>query len=260
MAAVEKIIEVKNLDFSWKDQPVLSDISFELIAGSFTVMMGRNGSGKSTLMRIMGGLLPYDKGWLKVNGKELNHLKARERARYIGFMAQKHQGVFPFSVQEVVLTGRAAHVVYKPSVSDQGIALEALHLTGIAHLKDRIYTELSGGEQQLVMIARVLAQEPGIILLDEPISHLDYNNQIRILKLCKQLVKRGLTVLAVIHDPNMAFSFGDQFLFVLNRKVHSLTLDEATENGILNEIFENNLNQVSIDGRPFFINRIADKV
>jgi iron complex transport system ATP-binding protein len=259
MAAVKNIIEVKNLEFSWKDRPVLEDVTFNIETGKLTVMIGRNGSGKSTLIRLIGGLLPFEKGTVKLNGKEIKFIKAKERARQIGFLAQKHRGIFPFSVLEVVLTGRAAYIDFTPSHKDYKIAHEAIRQTGIEHLKDRIYTELSGGEQQLVMIARVLAQEPKIILLDEPISHLDYNNQIRILKLCRELVQRGLTIVAVMHDPNMAFSFGDQFIFVHDRKVRTISLAEAMDSGLLNKIFENNLRMKIYEGQTIFFTRSSDK-
>lgn len=250
---MNNIIEVRNLSFAYGERKVLCNVDIRIPAGKFTVVIGRNGSGKSTLLRLMAGLIPLQKGSVNIAGKALQGLTARERARQIGFLSQQHKAVFPFTVREVALTGRAAHVAWMPSRRDREIALEAIETTGIRHLENRIYTELSGGEQQLVMIARTLAQQPEVILLDEPGSHLDYNNQLHILKLCRQLVRKGMTVVAVLHDPNMAFGFGEHFVFVHNTKVVTADQKEASGHPALMDIFHGGLEQVSVSGRRFFI-------
>jgi iron complex transport system ATP-binding protein len=152
--------------------------------------------------------------------QDIRSIGRARRAQALGFLAQQHHPVFPFSVFDVVLTGRASYVHFIPNKHDRNCAHAALENVGITHLQDRPYTELSGGEQQLVMIARVLAQKPNIILLDEPTSHLDFCNQARLLQLLKTLVyDSNLTILTVLHDPNIAFMYGDEFLFLKKGRI-----------------------------------------
>jgi iron complex transport system ATP-binding protein len=225
------------LSFSYGSKTLFGNISFAVQENVFTVIMGQNGSGKSTLLRIMAGLLPYKKGSVTVFGEELRLLHPRNKAKLIGFLPQQHKPVFPFTVSEVVLTGRAAHIRYLPGAGDRAIAAAAIERTGIAHLAHRYYTELSGGEQQLVMIARTLAQQPRILLLDEPVSHLDYNNQLLIIKLLKELVREGITVAAVLHDPNLSFLFGAKFIFVHEGSVVADNSDHPWLNPLVKAIF-----------------------
>lgn len=230
-------ISVSALNFSYDTKTLFGSISFDVKENAFTVLMGQNGSGKSTLLRIMAGLLPYKKGRVMVFGEELKPLHPRNKAKLIGFLPQQHKPVFPFKVNEVVLTGRAAHIRYLPSSGDRLIAAAAIERTGITHLAQRYYTELSGGEQQLVMIARTLAQQPRILLLDEPVSHLDYNNQLLIIKLLKDLVREGITVAAVLHDPNLSFLFGEKFIFVHEGSVVADNSDHPWLNPLVKAIF-----------------------
>ena len=210
-----------HLSFSYGRRPVLSDVSFQIQPGEFTIILGKNGSGKSTLLRIMAGLLKPESGSLQVMGRDLTGLSLSERAKVIGYLPQFHRPIFPFSVEDVVLTGRASHVNLIPGHEDRRLALSALERTGIIHLRSRPFTELSGGEQQLVMIARVLAQEPRIVLLDEPTAHLDFLNQARLLRLVRELVNAELAVVAVLHDPNIAFLYGDRFIFLRDGQMES---------------------------------------
>jgi iron complex transport system ATP-binding protein len=213
---------VENLHFCYGSAPVLKGIDLTLAAGRFSVLLGANGSGKSTMLRILAGLAPFKRGRVELFGTDLCHLPASARARTVGYLAQQHRPVFPFLVEDVVLTGRAAHIAFMPGREDRSQAMAAIDLVGIRHLAGRAFTELSGGEQQMVMIARVLAQEPRILLLDEPTAHLDFVNQARLLDLIRKLVDGGLTVAAVLHDPNIAFLYGDHFLFLKNGRIHPL--------------------------------------
>jgi iron complex transport system ATP-binding protein len=207
-------IEVQQLSFAYGARAVLQTVSLQVASGGVTVLLGRNGSGKSTLLRLMAGMLPLQRGQVRVLGEDLTNLSARQRARRVGFLPQQHRPVFPFTLEQVVLTGRAAHVGLWPAAADRRQADAAIERTGIAHLRGRIFTELSGGEQQLAMIARVLAQQPRIMLLDEPTAHLDVFHQARLLGLVRDLAADGLTVVIVLHDPSSAFRCGDAFLFL----------------------------------------------
>jgi iron complex transport system ATP-binding protein len=257
MATINNMIEIDKLSFSYNGQPVLKDVSLKITGNEFTVLLGQNGSGKSTLMRVMAGLLPKYSGNVQIRGKDLHKMSSRDRARSIGFLAQQHKAVFPFTVKEVVLTGRAAYIGFVPGKKDVQIAFEAIEKVGIEYLLNRVYSELSGGEQQLVMIARALAQQPEILLLDEPISHLDYNNQLRIISLIKQLVKQGITVAAVLHDPNMAFLFGDRFVYFHNKQVFDARDKKPWEHEWVKEVFHDDMYTVSHEGKCIFIPRIA---
>ncbi len=209
-------IRIKNLSFAYNDRKVLEEINLHIQPRQFTVLLGKNGSGKSTLFKLIAGFLKNQSGEISVMGHDLRKLKNIQRARLIGFLHQRHHGVFPFSALDVVLTGRASYVTFTPGSEDRNAARAALEKIGISHLASRAYTELSGGEQQLVMIARVLAQNPKIILLDEPTAHLDFVNSHRLLEIVRDISSSGFTVVAVLHDPNQAFLYGDAFVLLRN--------------------------------------------
>lgn len=207
-------IELTNIRYAYEGRLVLDGASLHVPDGRFGVILGRNGAGKSTLLRIAAGLLAPQQGEVRVAGHPLAGLDARGRARRVGYLSQFHQPMFSFSVRDVVLTGRAASVSDVPSELDATAAAEAMAVLGISELASRPYDELSGGERQLVMIARVLAQQPKALMLDEPVSHLDLANQNRLLRALHGLTRQGITILAVLHDPNHAFLFADEIVYL----------------------------------------------
>lgn len=253
MATIKPIIETNGLSFAYQGKTVLKDCTIQIPENQFTVVLGRNGSGKSTLLRLMAGLLPLQKGSVSIDSTDLKKLNARQRAGLIGFLPQKHRAVFPFKVDEVVLTGRAAHVRMIPSEKDRSIRDEAIEMLGIDHLKHRIYSELSGGEQQLVMIARALAQQPKILLLDEPFSHLDYNQQIKLLRLLKQLTGKAISIITVMHDPNLAFFYGDYFILLHHQQFVQSDRLQALQLPITREIFSDHIRRIDHDSAQLFI-------
>lgn len=215
------LLEGSHLSFSYAGRGILHDVAVEIQRGEFSIILGKNGSGKSTLLRIMAGMLKPERGTLQVMGKNIHELSLAERARIIGFLPQFHRPIFPFSVEDVVLTGRASYVNLIPGPEDRSNSLRAMERVGVIHLRSRPFTELSGGEQQLVMIARVLAQEPQIVLLDEPTAHLDFVNQAHVLRLIREFADSELAVVAVLHDPNIAFLYGDRFIFLKDGRIES---------------------------------------
>ena len=219
MGKLISAISVKKLSFSYNENLVFENASINFTSFKFTVILGKNGSGKSTLLRIIAGLQPYKHGQVFFHNQELTTIGFSKRASIFGFLSQQHKAIFPFTVEEVVITGRSCYINFVPSKHDTEKAIDAMKQADILHLRDRYYTELSGGEKQLVMIARVLAQEPQILLLDEPTTHLDFCNQAHLLKLLKKLTNDGLTVIAVLHDPNSAFLYADDFVFVKENKL-----------------------------------------
>jgi iron complex transport system ATP-binding protein len=165
----------------------------------------------------LGGLLPLKNGSISLGGRDISTLTDRERARIVGFVFQEHHVLFPYTVREVVLMGRAPHLglFSSPSSNDRAIADKAIELVGMGALGDARYTEISGGERQLVLIARAVAQEPEVLLLDEPTSHLDFGNQTRILCTIRQLTnKTGMAVLMATHYPDHAFSVADRVVLM----------------------------------------------
>ncbi|HAO21644.1 MAG: iron ABC transporter [Desulfobacteraceae bacterium IS3] len=247
-------IRVENLCFSYGELPILKNITLDISQGKFTVILGRNGSGKSTLLRLIAGLSEPDTGKITILGRDMQKLSLRERAKLIGFLPQQHRPVFPFSVEDMVLTGRASYISLMPKKQDKDKTAEALERVGIIHLKDRAFTELSGGEQQLVMVARVLAQNPEIILLDEPTSHLDLCYQSRLLSLIRELVNQGLTIIAVLHDPNIAFLYGDEFIFLKNGAIQPLENSQKPwDMQVLRHIYDTDFQSVAYGDKNLVI-------
>jgi iron complex transport system ATP-binding protein len=258
MGGLAAAVEVSGLHFGYGERLILRDVNCRIPAGRFSVLLGRNGSGKSTLLRLLAGLLPLQGGQVTIGGQDLRRLSGAQRARLVGFMPQQHRAVFPFAVEDVVLTGRASYVRLVPRREDQEKVVRALEQVGIGHLRRRTFTELSGGEQQMVMIARVLAQEPAMILLDEPTSHLDFINQARLLGLLRGLVGERLTALAVLHDPNSAFLFGDHFVFLKDGQVQELATGEnAWDRLVLERIYETDIDTVPYGDRAIVVPRRA---
>jgi iron complex transport system ATP-binding protein len=244
-------IRIRNLSFGYGDRKVLQNIDLDIEEGRFTVVLGRNGSGKSTLFRIMTGFLKPQQGEVSIMGQPAKSLDDRRRAHMLGFLPQHHRPVFPFLVEDVVLTGRASHVWLTPEKKDHDISRDAMDRIGIGHLSGRIFTELSGGEQQLVMIARVLAQNPRIILFDEPTSHLDFFYQDRVLKIIRDLVNQNYTVAAILHDPNIAGRYGDRFICLKNGNLLPLPEKDRLDARLLEGVYGMPLEAVAVGQKTF---------
>jgi len=216
-------ITVEDVTLSYGNSLVLGGVSLALRRGEIITLLGPNGCGKTTLLKVINGLLHPSQGRVCINGKEITGFGQAELARLIGYVPQAQRSSFPFSVLDIVLTGRMPHlsVLAQPGQDDVNKSLRALDLVGVSHLASRPYTQISGGERQLVMIARALAQEPGYLLLDEPTSYLDFKNQIHILKMIRGIAHRQeMTVVMTLHDPNHALMFSDEI--VLLRKLNGL--------------------------------------
>ncbi len=207
-------ITVDNISFRYRSTvPTLRNLSFSVNRGEFLSFLGPNGSGKTTLLRLLDRILLPDEGRITVDGKPLEEYSRTELARRIGFVPQDTTMVFPFTVMEIVLMGRAPHArgMMFESEHDREIALEMLRLTDALHLADQSVTTLSGGERQRVLIARALAQEADILLLDEPNAHLDIAHQMDVFSIIRKLNReRGITVVSVSHDLNLAAAFSDR--------------------------------------------------
>jgi iron complex transport system ATP-binding protein len=199
-------IEGHNLSIGYPDRLVGSGLDLRLAQGEVLALLGPNGGGKTTLLKTLLGLIPARGGEVRVMEKPLAALPAPARARLIGYVPQVHHGTFAFTVETVVLMGRTAHgsLFSAPTARDRAVSHASLARFGIAALAQRPYTEISGGERQLVLLARALAQEPRFVVLDEPTASLDFGNQGKVMREIRALAEAGLGVLFTTHDPNHA--------------------------------------------------------
>jgi iron complex transport system ATP-binding protein len=206
------LLAVDDLAVGYRGRAVCSGVSLSVAAGEVLCLLGPNGGGKTTLFKTILGLLPPISGAVRVDGESTSSWGPRRRARVFGYVPQIGAGQFPFAVREIVLMGRTAHrgAFVAPSAADRRIAEASLAVLGIAHLAERDWTRISGGERQLVLIARALAQEPRIMVLDEPTASLDFGNQLLVLDQARSLAGRGLAVVLSTHHPEQAFACADR--------------------------------------------------
>lgn len=213
------MIDVSKLTFLHPGarEPVLRDIAFQAREGEVTAILGPNGSGKTTIFHCVLGIWKAPEGEIRLSGDPIDRLKRTDIAKRVSSVPQEHDPPFAYSCLDMVLMGRTAHIglFSSPSPNDRKLAVEAMKTLGIEHLEQRPFTRVSGGERQMVLIARCLAQDAPAMLLDEPTAHLDFRNQITILKMVKHLAaEKGLVVLVNLHDPNMALLFSDRVLLL----------------------------------------------
>lgn len=211
------LISTENLTGGYGKDAVLHNISFKIKTGDFLGVIGPNGSGKSTLLKLMSRVLTPQSGRVTLNSRNILHMGLKELSRQIAFVPQETLINFSFTIEEIVLMGRIPHLrrFQNETRNDHAIVQRSLQETDTEHLKDKYINELSAGERQRAIIARALAQEPAILFLDEPTSHLDIGHQIQMLNLIKKLNKdRSLTVLMVLHDLNLASEYCDRLILL----------------------------------------------
>jgi iron complex transport system ATP-binding protein len=258
----EEAVRVKRLSFSYGGKRVLEKIDLNIIKGKFYAVLGPNGSGKTTLLRNIAKSVDLKEGTVFIKGNDVKLMRRKSLAKELAVVPQSVEYQFDFSVLDLVLMGRAPYLprFAMENDTDLQIAQEVMEIMDIWHLKDRRVHTLSGGERQRAMVARAMTQKTGIILLDEPVSHLDIYHQIELLKQIKTLNKTGeITVLAVLHDLNLAAAFGDYLIFMNQGKIHSLgTPAEVCKEEIIKAIYgvEVEVRLVPETGRPFIIPKI----
>lgn len=215
-------LEIDNLKFGYKKDIVLNGLTFNIEKGSFVSIIGPNGSGKSTLLKLLSQLYSPDYGNVLIYGEDIKNFKKKELARKIALVPQDTIIDFEFTVEDIVFMGRHPYKgrFQKDDENDHNIVRRAMEMTNTLYLKNRIITEISGGERQRVIIAKALAQDPSIILLDEPTSHLDINHQVEILNLLKRLnEEKGTTIIIVVHDVNLASRYSDEIILLNEGKI-----------------------------------------
>ncbi|MEQ8176445.1 MAG: ABC transporter ATP-binding protein [Syntrophomonadaceae bacterium] len=207
------MLEIKEASIGYRQRTILNNISFTVDDGNMLCLLGPNGVGKTTLFKSILGFISLKSGEISLDGKNIKKWSKPCMAKVIGYVPQAHTPPFPYTVLDVVLMGRIAHLgnFSSPSRNDVRIAEESLERLGVSFLKDRTYSEISGGERQMVLIARALTQQPQLLILDEPTSNLDYGNQVRVLLQIKRLSEEdGIGVVMTSHFPDHAFLCASQ--------------------------------------------------
>ncbi len=227
------IFEVKHADCGYGDKCILRDISVIIKSGEILCLLGPNGVGKTTLFKSMLGFLKLQSGDILIDGESISSWPIKKTAQIIGYVPQVHTPPFPFTVIDVVVMSRVAHLgmFASPGKADMMEAERALDRLGISEFRDRIYTEISGGERQMVLIARALAQNSKILILDEPTSNLDFGNQTRVLSQINNLVADGMAVIMTTHFPDHALLCSSDV--GLLKRDSSLTVGKAED--VVNE-------------------------
>ena len=205
------LYEIRDLNFSYPGgPPVLRQVELTLREGEILTVLGPNGAGKSTLLGCIMGLLPAPPEAIRLCGRPLSGMREREIARLVGYVPQNHTPVFDYTVLEFVLMGRVSLLspLGRPGPEDRRAAEEALEAMGLAHLAQRPYTSISGGERQQATVARAIVRHPRVVLFDEPTAHLDFGNQLRVLRMVRRLSEEGYATVVTTHNPDHAILLG----------------------------------------------------
>ena len=222
------MIDVRDITFSYGAEPVLRDVSFQVESGQFVCILGANGCGKTTLLKTMLGFFRPQGGSVLLDGENVHTMDVRRMAQKVAYIPQSHVPPFPYRVIDVVLMGRTPYLsrTYRPTQEDYQIAMDALERLGITCLADRRYTALSGGQRQLVIIARAIAQQTGIIIMDEPTASLDFGNQYLVLAQLLKLKQQHMSIVMVTHNPEHAIYCADRIIAMRDGRV---LMDGTTE-------------------------------
>jgi iron complex transport system ATP-binding protein len=215
------VLDINDLSLGYGNRLVISQVELRLKKGDFLAIIGPNGSGKTTLLKAISKILKPKTGSVYVSGNDIASLSHKSLARKVAVVPQESSTAFSFTALQVAMMGRTPHISrwQTEGANDFRVVKDAMLKTNCWHFKDRPINELSGGEKQRVIIAQALAQEPGLILLDEPTLHLDIGQQLEIMELLKKLNAEGLSVLAVLHDLNIAACFADYLMLVKNGRI-----------------------------------------
>jgi len=241
-AGIANRLKAENITFAYTQEPVIQNLHLEIPSGDFLGVIGPNGSGKSTLLKLLSGLLPPDENRVSFDGQDILTCKRKTLARSIAWIPQDHHLPFPFTVAEVVMMGRHPYLSPLTFESEQDIEItqQAMRQTQTEQFAHRKFNEISGGEQQRVMLASAIAQEPDIMILDEPTAALDLKYQIEILSILKRLNDSGnTTIIMALHDLHLASKFCRRLVLLKEGQiVKDGSPQEVLQKNILEEVYE----------------------
>ena len=244
------MIEVKNLNVFYGKNEILKDIKFSLNKGEIICVLGENGAGKSTLLKALLKLIPIK------NDNNLKLLDSKKLSRFISYIPQIHFPAFDYRVIDVILMGNYSKkdgFFYKTTKEDYEKSVEILKTLGISYLKDKNYRQISGGERQLVLIARALLQANNYIFMDEPVANLDYGNQLKIMEICNSLKKKNIGFLITTHNPNHALTYADKILIVKKNKESHFGDISILNKEILEKLYNVPINLIETESGKFCI-------
>lgn len=248
-------IRAEGLGAGYGGRTVWRGMDFVIDRPGLVSIIGPNGVGKSTLMHTMNGIIEPREGRVLLNGRNVSDMNPREMAEIVAYVPQASDETFPMSVMDTVLMGRYPRSGYVTTEEDLGVAADCLELLGISDLAMRGFDELSAGQHQKVMIGRGLAQEPGVLLLDEPTSNLDIYHQLYVMKLLRDIAReKDMIVIAICHDLNVASRFSDRIILLSNGRIHADgTAEEVVTPNNIEEVYGVRAEIVPVDGRPYAI-------
>ncbi len=250
------MIEVKNLQVFYGKNEILKDICFSLNKGEIICVLGENGADKSTLLKALLKLIPIKNGNVLIDDNDLKILDSKKLSRFISYIPQIHFPAFDYKVIDVILMGNYSKkdgFFYKTTNEDYEKSVEILQTLGISYLKDKNYRQISGGERQLVLIARALLQANNYIFMDEPVANLDYGNQLKIMEICNSLKKKNIGFLITTHNPNHALTYADKVLIVRKNKESFFGDVSILDKELLEKLYNVPINLIETENGKFCI-------
>lgn len=248
------MLRIENLSSGYGNKEVLKELNIEFQRGIVYAILGPNGSGKSTLLRTLDRIIKPQKGKIYINGEDIRKLSSRQFAKKLAYLPQRSNSTPYITVFDSILLGRKPHISFEPTENDLEIVERTIYEFGLSQFAFRKINELSGGEAQKVLIARAFAQEPEILLLDEPVNHLDPKNQLEILNILKGLTKRlNLITIIVLHDLNLAIQFAEYFVFMKNGKIYHEGDSAIIEPQLIKDVYDIEVKIIEINGRKFVV-------
>lgn len=247
----QPLLDVRGLHVSLGHAEIVHGVSFAVRAGELACILGANGSGKTTTLRAILGLVAPTAGDVLVEGSSTLGLSDLARARIFAYVPQASEPPFPYLVQDVVMLGRTPHLrgSQVPGTKDEKAARDAMARMGILDIAGRPFTQLSGGQRQLVLIARALAQDPRVLVMDEPTASLDFGNQLHVLALARELARDGMAVLMVTHDPDHALAFADRVVLIENGLVTAQGApDNVLTDAVLSQVYRTPVHVAKVAG------------
>ena len=253
------ILSIHGIHFAYNSHPVLEDVSFQLEKGQILAILGVNGAGKSTLLKCINRILHPGSGSVLLNGDDVLNLSREEIAKRLGYVPQRYLEE-QLSVFDAVLLGRKPHMKWGAAESDLQAVERVLRMMGLERCSLRPVSTLSGGETQKVIIARALAQEPEVLLLDEPTSNLDIKNQIEVMTLVKSVVEtQGVSAIICVHDLNLAVRFADSFLMLKGGTIYAFGDKTSLKPSVIREVYGIDVIVGEVQGYPVVIPTNADQ-